>query len=422
MSAKKQNITKNFSINQYSNCEDSFFDRQERISGWDQEKLFNAKVMVAGAGATGNETLKNLALMGIGNIFIVDFDTVSKSNLSRTILFRKSDTGKKKSEIAANRIKDLALAPNFNVDYFHGDIVWELGTGIFREMDIVLGCLDNVETRFFINRQCWLAETPWIDCGIFELAGHVCVYSPPDLPCYQCNATKEQIIASRVRYSCDSFKRAVINEGKVPTVQTTSALVSAIQVQEAIKILCGHKIPGGKKLFFQGTTNDYDTINLRPNKNCIGHVSYPEIIPIPISSHDTLKNFLEYICQNEFSGSGASLDFSGDRTFVISTACRYCSQKITFYKPAFKILDTDTICQSCKTNNYKNSKNSDSDHVTKKTIAKFNLEDTEQKVLDMRLQEIGIPLMHVVAVIDKNNVYKYYELSDDRPFIFTNIT
>jgi molybdopterin/thiamine biosynthesis adenylyltransferase len=223
-------MSKNFYIKNLVDIDDNPFDRQERISWWDQEKLRNAKIMVFGAGAIGNETLKNLALLGIGNIYVVDFDTVSTSNLSRTVLFRRSDKGKKKAEIAATRTKEMSLLDDVNVYWFHGDAVWELGTGIFRLVNIVLGCLDNVETRFAINRQCWLANTPWIDAGIYELAGNVTVFIPPEPPCYQCAATKEQIAAARRRYSCDDFKRALLDEGKMPTVQITSSFVSAIQV------------------------------------------------------------------------------------------------------------------------------------------------------------------------------------------------
>lgn len=63
-------------------------DRQERIPHFEQASIRNAKVMVVGAGASGNEVLKNLALIGFGYIFVADFDDISTSNLSRTVLFR----------------------------------------------------------------------------------------------------------------------------------------------------------------------------------------------------------------------------------------------------------------------------------------------------------------------------------------------
>ena len=215
---------KNFLVNEIIEIDDNPFDRQERIRGWDQQKLRNSRVLVFGAGAIGNETLKNLALLGVGHIYIVDFDTISTSNLSRTILFRRGDKGRYKAKIAAQRTKNLALEDSAKVSWFHGDAVWDLGTGIFRHVDLVLGCLDNVETRFAINKKCYLVKTPWIDAGIYELGGHVSVFTPPQVPCYQCGATEQQLKAARKRYSCDDFKRTVISEGKMPTVQITSSL------------------------------------------------------------------------------------------------------------------------------------------------------------------------------------------------------
>ena len=177
---------KRFVVNAITDADTNPFDRQQRIAWWRQDKIAQARVMVVGAGAIGNETLKNLALLGFRNIFIVDFDTIATSNLSRTVLFRREDKGKIKSETAALRTRELCLTDDPRIDWFHGDVVWELGAGVFRQMDLVLGCLDNAETRFFINRQCWLAQTPWIDAGIFELSGAVSVYVPGVSACYRC--------------------------------------------------------------------------------------------------------------------------------------------------------------------------------------------------------------------------------------------
>lgn len=60
----------------------------DHLSWYKAEVVKNAKVMVVGAGALGNEVLKNLALFGVGNIFIVDFDTIEYSNLTRSVLYR----------------------------------------------------------------------------------------------------------------------------------------------------------------------------------------------------------------------------------------------------------------------------------------------------------------------------------------------
>ena len=142
------------------------FDRAKLISWWSQGVVSSSKMLVVGAGAIGNETLKNLALMGIGNIFVCDMDTISVSNLSRTVLFSASDVGKNKAEVAASRVLEMSNNPECRVDYFVGDIVNKLGHGVFRRFDVVLGCLDNMLTRSNVNRRCCLFKIPYMDAGI----------------------------------------------------------------------------------------------------------------------------------------------------------------------------------------------------------------------------------------------------------------
>jgi len=411
-----------FTIESVSDPDANPFDRQERIEWWSQEKISRAKIMVVGAGATGNETLKNLALLGARNIFIADFDTVSKSNLSRTVLFRNSDLGRKKAEVAAERTKELCLADDVSIDWFHGDVVWELGTGIYREMDIVLGCLDNVETRFHINRQCILAQTPWIDSGIKELGIHVSFYSPSSPPCYECGMSEEQRKAIRHRYSCDDFKRAMFQDGKVATVQIASSIASAIQVQEAMKYLCGQQVSAGKKIYFQGKINDFDINQIPTNVYCQAHASYPEITKMPISSNISLRDFLLLVSQSDFSGEKAVLDLGADRYLTISVKCRSCGEPIQFYRPPFKIYDIETICQTCQNKGVDLNQFPPEVRAEKNMIEKFELGVTESKILDMSLREIGIPFWHILTVRNRVGDERQYELASDKEVLLPNIS
>lgn len=429
-----------FKIETVVDPENNPFDRQERIEWWSQEKINNAKIMVVGAGAIGNETLKNLALLGVRNVFVVDFDNISKSNLSRTVLFRKSDVGKKKAEIAAKRMKELCLANKPNIDWYHGDIVWDLGTSIYKEMTLVLGCLDNVETRFAVNRQCWLAQTPWIDSGINELGLHVSLYRPPDSPCYRCGTTKAQREAERQRYSCDQFRRTAFQEGKTPTVQISSAIASAIQVQEAMKYICGQQVSFGKKIYFQGTMNDLDINALQYDPYCLDHVSYPRVTALPISSSMSLQDFLVLVSSNNYSGKGAVLDLEGERfTFVVSSACRSCGDAIEFYKPAHLINDTDAICDRCRKKGialYQVDQSRKAEQVLLTAIGVDNakilrvrpdqaieaqMKTTDRRILDMQLHQLGIPFGHIVSVKDGSDNYGYYEITQDKEELIPNI-
>src|SRR3954469_12624483 len=106
------------------------FARLEAIEWWDQALLANARVLVVGAGALGNEVIKNLALLGVGQVVIADMDTVELSNLSRSVLFRESDEGKPKAECAARAAREIF--PGINIHALVGNVLADVGLGWFR--------------------------------------------------------------------------------------------------------------------------------------------------------------------------------------------------------------------------------------------------------------------------------------------------
>src|SRR5689334_15768239 len=97
--------------------DDDRYSRLRLIAWWDQSKLGKSTMLVVGAGALGNEVVKNLALLGIGRIFLVDFDTIEPSNLARSVLFRSADKGRSKAEVAAERARELN--PDVNIIPLH---------------------------------------------------------------------------------------------------------------------------------------------------------------------------------------------------------------------------------------------------------------------------------------------------------------
>ena len=159
------------------------YSRLRLISWWDQEKLKNAKVFVVGAGALGNEVLKNLALLGVGQVYVIDLDEIEDSNLTRSVLFRARDRGKSKAVAAAEALRDIN--PDTNVTPIHGNVITDIGLGLFRDIDVVIGCLDNREARLWVNRCCWKVGRPWVDGGIQEISGVLKVFQPPDGACYE---------------------------------------------------------------------------------------------------------------------------------------------------------------------------------------------------------------------------------------------
>ena len=121
----------------------------------------------------------------------------------------------------------------------HGNVITDIGLGSFRNVDVVIGCLDNREARLWVNRCCWKVGTPWIDGGIQEISGVVKVFIPPDGACYECGMTENDYRLINLRYSCPLLKREELQAGKVPTAPTIASMIGGLQVQETLKLLHG---------------------------------------------------------------------------------------------------------------------------------------------------------------------------------------
>src|ERR1043165_199093 len=150
------------------------YARQRLISWWEQDRLAGARGLVLGAGALGKEILKLLALSGVSHIMICDMDRIEVSNLSRTVLFKETDAGAFKAEVAAQRVVELnpqAIAVGRSQNIIHST-----GLGVFLWADIVICGLDNRLARMFVNSSCARTGRAWIDGAIEGLSGIVRVF------------------------------------------------------------------------------------------------------------------------------------------------------------------------------------------------------------------------------------------------------
>ena len=268
-------------------ADDDRYGRLRLIPWWRQDRLEAAKVLVVGAGALGNEVLKNLALLGVGTIVVIDLDEVEASNLSRSVLFRLDDGGRPKASVAARRA--MELNPDVRIKAIHGDIITDVGLGLFNAMDVVIGCLDNREARLWVNRQCWKVGTPWVDAGIQEIQGVVRVFVPPDSACYECGMTTRDYQLLNLRYSCPLLRREEILEGKVPTAPTIASMMAAMEVQEALKLIHGLPVQAGCLHVFNGVANTFYTTRLPRREDCLSHETYPEAIPVDLGHAATAE-------------------------------------------------------------------------------------------------------------------------------------
>lgn len=313
------------------------------ISWWRQEVVREATILVVGAGALGNEVLKNLALMGVGNILIADFDTIEDSNLSRSILFRSSDRGRSKAEVAAEAVK--ALNPDVNVKAWHGDINYEMGLGVFRHVDAVIGCLDNREARLSLNRFSWATGKPWVDGAIQELMGIVRVFWPGKGACYECTLTDADYQMISLRYSCPLLARENIMQGKVPTTPTSASIVAAFQTQEALKLIHGMEVKPGTAMNINGLTNDIYTTEYPIKNGCLSHAEMQTIQELPeASASQTTLSELIAVARDQL-GDKAVLEFSSE--LVVSLQCTQCGRETPVFRRMSRLDEGEFRCPEC---------------------------------------------------------------------------
>jgi len=323
--------------------DDDRYSRLRLIPWWDQERLRQACVLVVGAGALGNEVLKNLALVGVGHLIVVDFDVVEPANLTRSVLFRAGDRGRPKVEVAAEATRELN--PDLTVTAVYGNVLTSVGLGIFRDADVVIGCLDNREARLWVNRCCWKVSTPWIDGGIQELNGVVKVFTPPDSACYECGMTENDYRLINLRYSCPLLRQEDLTAGRVPTVPTIASLIGALQTQEALKLIHGLPVAGGEALVFNGTVSQSYRTRFQRREDCLSHETYAAPIELPLQAgrHTAADLFAEV---RSHVGHGV-LQLSLDRDLVVSLVCQRCGVQQRVLQPLPLVGMRRAVCPQC---------------------------------------------------------------------------
>ncbi len=364
------------------------------ISWWQQETVRSATILVVGAGALGNEVLKNLALMGIGNLLIADFDTIEDSNLSRSVLFRAADRGRRKVDAAAERVKELN--PDVNVKTWHGDINFEMGLGVFRHVDAIIGCLDNREARLSINRFSWAINKPWVDGAIQELMGIARVFWPGQGACYECTLTDLDYQIIGLRYSCPLLARDNILQGKVPTTPTSASIVAAFQTQEALKLIHGMEVQPGKAIMINGLTNDIYTTEYPIKEHCMSHSRLEPIVELPqVTSAATTLNELLSIARKDL-GDEAALQFDGE--LVVAMNCPSCGEETAVFQRMARLYENEAACPTCG---------------TKRDMTLTHHITGDEDFLDRTLAQIDTPPLSIIRA-HNGQERVYYEITGDK--------
>ena len=234
-----------------------FYSRQvilKELGTKGQQKLCNSKVAIVGVGGLGSVSSLYLALAGVGYLRVIDQDILETKNLHRQILYTTDDVDHPKAEVAAARLEKLnplvkveALTENVNannVDRLLGGV------------DVVVDGLDNMATRYLINRVCVKRKIPYIFGAAIGMEGNLSVFNTPKTPCLECvlpNLSDTELM------KCDT--RGVLG--------VTPGVIGAMQAFEAIKVLTGVGTPlTGKLMICDFTDMSFITIDIVPRPNC----------------------------------------------------------------------------------------------------------------------------------------------------------
>lgn len=382
--------------------EEDRFARFKLIGWWDQQRLARSKVVLIGAGALGNEILKNLALLGVGNVFVADLDVVANSNLSRSVLFRASDCGRPKVEVAAQRACEIY--PELRVRPFHGNAVYDLGLGVYRWADAILGGLDNREARVAINQAAARCGKRWIDGAIERLDGVARVFDPAVGPCYECTMSDVDWKMLAARRNCALLTRDDMLQGKVPTTPTTASVVAGIQCQEAVKLLHGLPTLSGQGFVFEGSQHQSYVVQYTRKEDCPAHEPYLPIEELPWQAAETQVGRLLDKARTDL-GPAAVVEANQD--LLSGLLCNRCGEEEPCFTSLGKVTEARGRCPRCR--------------EPRTPLLFRQLDGRDPALLDRTLGAIGVPAWDVLGA-RAGLASRYYELQGDRAAVLGSLT
>lgn len=208
-----------------------------------QEALLAARVLVVGCGGLGAAAVPYLAAAGVGMLRLADHDRLEWSNLQRQVAYRSADVGRLKVEAAADAV--AALNPAVRVEALAERLDAARLAALMADVDVVLDCCDNFETRQAVNAASVATRTPLVSGAAVRFDGQLAVFDPrvADAPCYHC-----------------LFGGEAGDDGPCALFGVFSPLVGVIGAQQAVEAL---KLLAGIGTPLTGRLLTYDALSAR---------------------------------------------------------------------------------------------------------------------------------------------------------------
>jgi adenylyltransferase/sulfurtransferase len=228
------------------------YSRQLGMPGWGvegQERLAAARVFIAGVGGLGCAVGAYLAAAGVGHITVCDADHVERSNLNRQFLYNRMDVGHDKAPIAAERL--AAMNASIEVRALPLEIDHLTALELIQGHDLVVDGLDNLETRFALNRACIAARVPMVYAAVADFTGYLSFLNPPETPCLECFIGRTPPPVEPAVPGC------------------TPGVLGSLEAMEALKFLVGvGDVLAGRLLIMEGAEPRFDVIEIERDPGC----------------------------------------------------------------------------------------------------------------------------------------------------------
>ncbi|MHA2365365.1 MAG: HesA/MoeB/ThiF family protein [Candidatus Hodarchaeales archaeon] len=347
----------NFSSEVLSSEEKRLFDRQLRLPNWNQEVLKKSTVLIIGIGGLGVEVAKNLAMVGVGHLILVDMDTIEYSNLNRQILFIGAPEGSNKAIIAAERLREIN--PFIQISAYDCALQ-DLEPSLYAQADLLIAGLDSIEARQELNRRALHFRKPLIDAGTAAYNGHVYCIFPACLDCDPLREREQEDIGActlvgkprkplhcvlkgqlayeqefgqlpsstkltEVRY-VQKYANSLLNKNfpeetpftidqviqlidtHEPTVITINCVMASLQSQEAVKVLHHLSLDSDQKLgylqrnyqIYNGLTGKFYEIEKPRNPKCLSCGSErTSLYRIKVTTSTSLQRIIEKLTKKK---------------------------------------------------------------------------------------------------------------------------
>ena len=242
-----------------------------------QRKLRQAKVLLVGAGGLGAPTALYLTAAGVGEIGLIDFDTVDLSNLQRQVLYSTSDVGRPKLAAAKARLE--GLNPGTRIVPYEERLTSENALDLIARYDIVVDGTDNFPTRYLVNDAAVHLGKPNVYGSIYRFEGQVSVFDAKRGPCYRC------------LYPEPPPPGLVPSCAEAGVLGVLPGLIGVLQATETVKLILGQGEPMiGRLLLYDALSLRFRELKLRKNPNCVlcsphatqkGLIDYPAFCGVP---------------------------------------------------------------------------------------------------------------------------------------------